>query len=170
MILQRFILAAGIRHAGDSAVAFLAAAVWAQISQVGAWGSWRSFRSRYCDHLLNALGWRFASAPKTPRACPSGVLVKGRMAGDGVNYLTPSGTIAGEFVRPGLWATRLRRGQEQQRLRGQALAGAGPAGLHPRRPYLRPAGHLNILEGRELVLSLAGTFLAMSIMGWPSMC
>jgi len=33
--------------------------------------------------------------------------VRVRIAGDGVNYLTPSGNIAGEFVRPGMLRTDL---------------------------------------------------------------
>lgn len=50
-------------------------------------------------HCLNALGWRYAMRPETVPHYPYRELFKLRIIGDGVNYLTPSATIAGEFAR-----------------------------------------------------------------------
>ena len=54
------------------------------------------------DHALNAWGWRLCFSPESARRVGFWDLVKVRIAGDGVNYLTPSGNIAGEFVRPAM--------------------------------------------------------------------
>lgn len=59
------------------------------------------------DHMLNAMGWRLAFAPAEAARVGFWDLVRVRVAGDGVNYLTPSGNIAGEFVRPGMLRTDL---------------------------------------------------------------
>ncbi|MEK7234404.1 MAG: lysylphosphatidylglycerol synthase domain-containing protein [Elusimicrobiota bacterium] len=54
------------------------------------------------DHMLNATGWLLAFTPAEASQVSFWDLVRVRVAGDGVNYLTPSGNIAGEFVRPGM--------------------------------------------------------------------
>jgi hypothetical protein len=54
------------------------------------------------DHALNAAGWSLSFPPGAARRARFLDLVRVRIAGDGVNYLTPSGNIAGEFVRPGM--------------------------------------------------------------------
>lgn len=53
-------------------------------------------------HALNACGWRLAFRPMHAVAFSFGDLLRYRVMGDGVNYLTPSATIAGEFARAGL--------------------------------------------------------------------
>ena len=54
------------------------------------------------DHMLNAAGWKLAFPPGEAGRAPFWDLVRVRIAGDGVNYLTPSANIGGEFVRPGM--------------------------------------------------------------------
>ena len=58
-------------------------------------------------HLLNTLGWRFAFARDHAAALPFRVLLRLRLAGDAVNYLTPSATIAGEYARVAMLGDRL---------------------------------------------------------------
>lgn len=59
------------------------------------------------DHMLNATGWLLAFTPAEASKVSFWDLVRVRVAGDGVNYLTPSGNIAGEFVRPGMLRSSL---------------------------------------------------------------
>jgi hypothetical protein len=59
------------------------------------------------DHMLNACGWRLAFPPDSAGGARFWDLVRVRIAGDGVNYLTPSANIGGEFVRPGMLDSRL---------------------------------------------------------------
>lgn len=61
----------------------------------------------YTDHILNATGWRLAFTPTQAAQVSFWELVRVRIAGDGVNYLTPSATIAGELVRPGMLRSSL---------------------------------------------------------------
>ncbi|TBR17497.1 hypothetical protein EPO15_16810, partial [bacterium] len=53
-------------------------------------------------HALNALGWRLAFRPADAGRFRFRDLLAYRVMGDGVNYLTPSATIAGEFARANL--------------------------------------------------------------------
>lgn len=53
-------------------------------------------------HLLNAYGWRLAFRPAEAGLFRFRDLLAYRIIGDGVNYLTPSATIAGEFARANL--------------------------------------------------------------------
>jgi hypothetical protein len=74
------------------------------------WGYFRGFGWGFAvvlpfqifDHMLNATGWLLAFTPAEASKVSFWDLVRVRVAGDGVNYLTPSGNIAGEFVRPGM--------------------------------------------------------------------
>ena len=75
--------------------------VWGRLKSFG-WGFAFLLPFQICDHMLNAMGWRLSFAPGEGRRVPFWDLVRVRIAGDGVNYLTPSGNIAGEFVRPGM--------------------------------------------------------------------
>lgn len=63
------------------------------------WGMTLIVSQEIVAHLLNALGWRLAFTAEQARAVPLAELVKLRIAGDAVNYLTPSATIAGEITR-----------------------------------------------------------------------
>lgn len=94
----RIVLAAGLATFAFMIWKFDPAAVWAQVSQVGA-GILILLPMHICDHMLGAMAWKMTFRAEDARAIPFWTLVKVRVAGDGVNYLTPSGTIAGEFVR-----------------------------------------------------------------------
>lgn len=75
--------------------------VWDRVRGFG-WGFAVVLPFQLFDHMLNAMGWRLAFTPAEARKVPFRELVRVRVGGDGVNYLTPSGNIAGEFVRPGM--------------------------------------------------------------------
>lgn len=75
--------------------------------QVG-WGMALIVGQEIVAHLFNALAWRFAFAPGDARAFPLGELVRLRVAGDAVNYLTPTATLGGEVAR----AAMLRGGRD----------------------------------------------------------
>ena len=75
--------------------------VWERLRNFG-WGFALVLPFQIFDHALNALGWRFAFPSDQVSRVPFWRLVKVRIAGDGVNYLTPSGNVAGEFVRPAM--------------------------------------------------------------------
>ena len=66
--------------------------------QVG-WGMALIVGQEIVAHLFNALAWRFAFAPDDARSFPLGELVRLRVAGDAVNYLTPTATLGGELAR-----------------------------------------------------------------------
>jgi hypothetical protein len=75
-----------------------AAEVWGYLRLIGA-GMILILVQEIVPHISNAIGWRFAFAPSNHRAYSLVELVRLRIAGDGVNYLTPSATIAGEVYR-----------------------------------------------------------------------
>lgn len=50
-------------------------------------------------HVLNTLGWKYAFLPELSSEIPFSRLLKMRIAGDGLNYLTPSATMAGEWAK-----------------------------------------------------------------------
>jgi hypothetical protein len=74
------------------------AAVGRMVLGVG-WGLVLIVSQEIVPHLFNALGWRFAFTSDHAVAFSFLELVKLRIAGDAINYLTPSATIAGEFTR-----------------------------------------------------------------------
>lgn len=80
--------------------------VWDRVKDFG-WGFAAVLPFQIFDHMLNATGWRLAFTPSEVERVSFWDLVRIRVAGDGVNYLTPSGNIAGEFVRPGMLRTGL---------------------------------------------------------------
>ena len=59
--------------------------------------------------LFNTWGWGLAF-PAGERTVSSRRLLAARMAGDGVNYLTPSATVGGEFLRVRLLGSRVPLG------------------------------------------------------------
>ncbi|MBI4377040.1 MAG: flippase-like domain-containing protein [Elusimicrobia bacterium] len=101
---ERAVLAAGLLTLALLLWRFEPALIWRLIAQVG-FGFLVIIPLQLFDHMLNALGWRQTFEPEEARSIPFWRLVLGRVAGDGVNYLTPSASIAGEFVRPGMLAT-----------------------------------------------------------------
>jgi len=50
-------------------------------------------------HVFNALGWKYSLSPSLDKKIPFLSVLKMRIAGDGINYLTPSATLAGEWSR-----------------------------------------------------------------------
>ncbi len=76
------------------------ARILAHIREFGVWGFLAILPIPILEQSLNAWAWRFTLAPQDAGKVPFISLAKGRLAGDGVNYLTPSATVAGEFVRP----------------------------------------------------------------------
>jgi len=78
-----------------------AATIMGLVAKVG-WGFALILVQEIVAHLFNALGWRFAMRPKAAAAYAYSDLVRFRIIGDGVNYLTPSAQIAGEFARASL--------------------------------------------------------------------
>lgn len=63
-------------------------------------------------HALNALGWKWASDPRQAASVPLRRLVALRVAGDAINYLTPSGTLAGEVGRTAMLKASHATGRE----------------------------------------------------------
>lgn len=82
------------------------ALVWDRLRNFG-WGFAVVIPFQLFDHMLNAMGWRLTFTPAEAKKVSFWELVRVRIGGDGVNYLTPSGNIAGEFVRPGMLRSSL---------------------------------------------------------------
>jgi hypothetical protein len=98
---ERIILAVGFLTLAALLWKFQPGTVWSLVCRVG-WGFAILLPMQLCDHLLNAVGWRYAFCAADAARVPFWQLVRVRVAGDGVNYLTPSATIAGEIIRPGM--------------------------------------------------------------------
>lgn len=162
--VHRLILLAGVLTLAFLLWHFHPQTIWADVSQIGLVGLAVILPFQICDHLLNALGWRFAFAPEDAGKVSLSMLVRVRVAGDGVNYLTPSGQIAGEFVRPALMGGVLT---EQARNASVALAkfaqALGQAVFVIVGLLFVVLGHMNVLDGRELVLSLCGALLVVAL-------
>ncbi len=62
------------------------------------WGIVLIIAAEILAFVANTLGWR-AVFPAGGRVPPFGQLLLARIAGDGANYLTPTATMGGEFVR-----------------------------------------------------------------------
>lgn len=56
-------------------------------------------------HLLNALGWKLAFDPRHARSVPLARLLQLRVAGDALNYVTPTATLGGEVGRAAMVKT-----------------------------------------------------------------
>ena len=63
------------------------------------WGMALVLSQEIVAHVLNASGWRFAFTREVAARFSFGELVRLRVAGDAINYLTPTATIGGEVVR-----------------------------------------------------------------------
>jgi len=63
------------------------------------WGMALVLSQEIVAHLLNASGWRFAFTREVAARFSFGELVRLRVAGDAINYLTPTATIGGEVAR-----------------------------------------------------------------------
>ena len=85
-----------IRELGPATVA-------ANLQLVG-WGMLPIILQELVSYMANTLGW-LSAFPEPRPTIPFLRLMQARMAGDAVNYVTPTATLGGEFVR-----TRLLRG------------------------------------------------------------
>jgi len=63
------------------------------------WGIALVLSQEFVAHLLNASGWRFAFTREIAARFSLRELVRLRVAGDAINYLTPTATIGGEVAR-----------------------------------------------------------------------
>lgn len=68
------------------------------VSAVG-WGFALVFAQEIVAHVCNTLGWKYSITPEIDNALPFNRVLVMRIAGDGINYLTPSATLAGEWAR-----------------------------------------------------------------------
>jgi uncharacterized membrane protein YbhN (UPF0104 family) len=100
-VFERLVLVAGLLTLAVLLWKFDAPYVWRQVSLVS-WGFLVILPMQLFDHALNAVGWRYAFPAREAARVGFWQLVRVRVAGDGVNYLTPSATIAGEIIRPAM--------------------------------------------------------------------
>lgn len=165
-IFNRLVLLAGIITIVSLVWKFSPQQVWADVSQVGVWGSLAILAFQLCDHSCNAVAWRFAFRPEDAAKVPFFHLIKGRMAGDGVNYLTPSGTVAGEFVRPGILDDKISDAAKGASVAvgklGQALAQALfiMIGI-----LVLVLGKLDTFGNSDMLLGLSGAALLAGLVG-----
>lgn len=78
-----------------------AALVLGLVAQVR-WGLPLILGQEIVAHVFNAIAWRFSFPPDKAASFSLLELIRLRVAGDAVNYLTPSATIAGEVARTNL--------------------------------------------------------------------
>ena len=95
---HKILLALGTLGLGFLAWRFDTNVVRVGLAQVG-WGLALVIGQEIVAHLLNALGWRFAFARADAGAFSLGELVRLRVVGDAINYLTPTATLGGEVAR-----------------------------------------------------------------------
>jgi len=95
---HKVLLALGTASLGLLAWQIDADVVQSALVRMG-WGMALIVGQESVAHLFNALAWRFAFAPGDARSFPLGELVRLRIAGDAINYLTPTGTLGGEVAR-----------------------------------------------------------------------
>ncbi len=95
---QKLILLVGLIVLGGLLWKLDAGKVWGMVSKVG-WGFVLILGQEIVAHLFNAAGWKLAYRPREASAFRYLDLIRYRIIGDGVNYLTPSAQIAGEFAR-----------------------------------------------------------------------
>ena len=71
--------------------------VLANLRTIG-WGIVLIIASEILAFIANTIGWR-AAFPRESRIPSFGQLLRARIAGDAINYLTPTAALGGEFVR-----------------------------------------------------------------------
>jgi len=103
-IAERVLLVAGLVLLGFLIRELGAASVLDNLRLVG-WGIVPIVMQELGAFAANTAGW-LAAFPKPRPAIPFLQLLAARMSGDAVNYVTPTATLGGEFVR-----TRFLRGQ-----------------------------------------------------------
>ena len=96
-IAERLVLASGIILFCFLVARLGADNIFANLRMVG-WGIFLIMAAEILAFLANTIGWRVTFSRQG--AVPSfRQLLLARIAGDGVNYLTPTATMGGEFVR-----------------------------------------------------------------------
>jgi hypothetical protein len=80
-------------------------AVRAALGRLG-WGMTLIVGQELVAHVCNALAWRMALSPSDAARVPFRELLGLRIAGDAVNYLTPTATLGGELARMALLQAR----------------------------------------------------------------
>jgi len=103
-IVERILLVAGLILLGFLIRELGAASVVDNLRLVG-WGIVPIIMQELVSYTANTAGW-LAAFPRPRPAIPFTHLMAARMSGDAVNYVTPTATLGGEFVR-----TRFLRGQ-----------------------------------------------------------
>ncbi|MCX5783581.1 MAG: lysylphosphatidylglycerol synthase transmembrane domain-containing protein [Elusimicrobia bacterium] len=78
-------------------------AVMTSLSAIG-FGFAVLFFQEIVAYMLNTLGWKYGFLPETAHEIKFASLLKMRIAGDGINYLTPSATMAGEWAKAAMLA------------------------------------------------------------------
>ena len=96
-MVERLVLASGILLFCFLVARLGADNILANLRLVG-WGILLIIAAEMLSFLANTLGWR-AAFPRQESVPSFGQLLLARIAGDGVNYLTPTATMGGEFVR-----------------------------------------------------------------------
>lgn len=109
-VAERVLLIAGVALLGFLIWELGAASVLENLRLAG-WGIVPIVLQEGGSYVANTLGW-LAAFPRPRPAIPFGQLLAARISGDAVNYVTPTATLGGEFVR-----TRFLQGQA----RGTAL-------------------------------------------------
>ncbi|MGD9724330.1 MAG: lysylphosphatidylglycerol synthase transmembrane domain-containing protein [Pirellulales bacterium] len=96
--IERLLLVAGIILFGGLLYVLDAGEVLATLRSVGLWGMALIVLQEILAITANTFGWRFAFRRVVP-SLPFRSLLAARLAGDAVNYVTPTATLGGEFVR-----------------------------------------------------------------------
>jgi glycosyltransferase 2 family protein len=96
-LVERIVLATGVVLFFLLLAKLGAGTVLANLQLVG-WGIFLIIAAELLAFVANTLGWR-AAFPCHSQVPTFGQLLLARIAGDGVNYLTPTATMGGEFVR-----------------------------------------------------------------------
>lgn len=96
-VLEGLLLLAGLVLFGLLLYDFGVASVLANMRLVG-WGIVAIVLQELLAYTANTAGW-FTAFPKPRPTVPFPALLAARITGDAVNYLTPTATLGGEFVR-----------------------------------------------------------------------
>lgn len=96
-VVERLLLVAGLILFAVLVHRAGLAAVTENLALIG-WGFVPIIGQEALAWVFNSLGWHYA-IPPAARKVPFPRLMAARMAGDGINAITPTATIGGEFVR-----------------------------------------------------------------------
>jgi hypothetical protein len=163
-ILNRLIMLAGLATLGVLLWKLSPQMVFGAIAPIGIMGAFSIAIFQILDHAINAVAWRFAFRPEAARRVPLFLLIRARIIGDSVNYLTPSGTIAGEFVRPALLGDSAPEEIKNASVVVAKLAQALAQAVFILVGFLFTAmAQLHLIDGRELWMALVGLGLVVAL-------